>query len=111
MDYVVSQQTVAERPTAVIAAETTWEAFPSLWRQLLDEIWEVVRSNDAIVPGRNVMLYKDDVPNVEIGVGSRSPSVQAPQSPPIKPCAWLFLLAQCALAIVAVASRSRFTVR
>jgi effector-binding domain-containing protein len=71
MDYVVNEQTVAERPTAVIAATTTWAAFPSLWRQLLDEVWQVVRSNEAIGPGRNVMLYKDDVPNVEIGVEAR----------------------------------------
>jgi effector-binding domain-containing protein len=73
VDYVVSEQTVAERPTAVIAAETTWEAFPSLWRELLDEIWQVVRSNEAIAPGRNVMLYKDDVPNVEVGVEASGP--------------------------------------
>jgi effector-binding domain-containing protein len=73
VDYVVIEQAVAERPTAVIAAETTWDAFPSLWRQLLDEIWRVVRSNDAIAPGRNVMLYKDDVPNVEVGVEAAGP--------------------------------------
>jgi effector-binding domain-containing protein len=69
----MNEQTVPERPTAVIAAETTWVAFPSLWRQLLDEIWQVVRSNEAIAPGRNVMLYKDNVPNVEIGVEARGP--------------------------------------
>lgn len=71
MDYVVAEQTVAERPTAVIAAATTWDAFPSLWCRLLDEVWQVVRSNEAIAPGRNVMLYKDDAPNVEIGAEAR----------------------------------------
>src|SRR6266576_612028 len=32
MDYVVNEQTVAERPTAVIAATTTWAAFASIGR-------------------------------------------------------------------------------
>jgi hypothetical protein len=37
--------------------------------RLLDEVWSAVRPRRAeIVPGRNVMLYKDDVPNVEVGV-------------------------------------------
>jgi effector-binding domain-containing protein len=73
VDYVVSECVVAERPTAVIAAETTWEEFPALWRRLLDEIWQAVRSNEAVAPGRNVMLYKDDVPHVEIGVEAAGP--------------------------------------
>jgi effector-binding domain-containing protein len=65
----VSVQTVEARPTAVIAETTSWAAFPALWPQLLDEVWAAVRPNrDEIGPGRNVMLYKDDVPNVEIGV-------------------------------------------
>jgi hypothetical protein len=51
-----------ERPTAVIAATTTWEAYPRLWRALLDEVY-------AVVGGKtNVMLYRDDVPHVEVGV-------------------------------------------
>jgi effector-binding domain-containing protein len=73
VSYAVSERVVAERPTAVIAAETTWDEFPLLWRELLDEIWAVVRSNDEIDPGRNVMLYKDDVPNVEVGVEAAGP--------------------------------------
>jgi len=73
VSYAVSERTVVEQPTAVIAAETTWDEFPSLWRELLDEIWQAVRSNDEIAPGRNVMLYKDDVPNVEIGVEAAGP--------------------------------------
>jgi effector-binding domain-containing protein len=68
MAYSVTQTTVSEHPTAVVVAATTWDAYPSLWPQLLDEVWAVARSTDAIVPGRNVMLYKDDVPNVEVGV-------------------------------------------
>src|SRR3954462_7262618 len=51
-----------ERPTAVIAAATTWDEFPRLWKGLLDEVY-------TVVDGRtNVMLYRDDVPHVEVGV-------------------------------------------
>jgi effector-binding domain-containing protein len=54
--------TVTPRATAVVSAATTWDEFPRLWRVLLDEVREQGAS------GRNVMLYKDDVPNVEVGV-------------------------------------------
>jgi len=54
-------------PTAVIAETTTWDAFPSLWPALLDEVWAFVR-RAGLDAGRNVMLYKDDVPHVEVGV-------------------------------------------
>jgi effector-binding domain-containing protein len=66
--YDVVEQVVQSRPTAVVAAATSWDAFPSLWKPLLDEVWAAVRSSDGALPGRNVMLYKDDVPNVEVGV-------------------------------------------
>ena len=64
MEYLVTEREVTQQTTAVIPAATTWDAFASLWVRLLDEVWEVVRSNDSIVPGRNVMLYKDALPNV-----------------------------------------------
>ena len=65
----VSQLTVHAQPTAVIAETTSWEGYPELWPRLLDEVWSAVRPRRSeIVPGRNVMLYKDDVPNVEVGV-------------------------------------------
>jgi effector-binding domain-containing protein len=66
--YDVAEVTTLERRTAVIAETTTWRAFPGLWPELLEEVWTVVRSHVGITPNRNVMLYKDDVPNVEIGV-------------------------------------------
>ena len=65
--------TVEARPTAVVAETTTWEAFPALWRPLLDEVWRVTRGHPGIKPGRNVMLYLDDVPNVEVGVEAAGP--------------------------------------
>jgi effector-binding domain-containing protein len=62
------------RPTVVVARETTWREFPSVWGSMLDEVYAVVRraGADSAPPGedrwQNVMLYKDDVPNVEVGV-------------------------------------------
>jgi hypothetical protein len=65
----VSQLTVRAQPTAVIAETTTWKAYPEVWPRLLDEVWAAVRPRRTeMSPGRNVMLYKDDVPNVEVGV-------------------------------------------
>ena len=54
--------------TAVIAAATTWEAFPQLWPVLLAEVWAAVRSRPGVAANRNVMLYRDDLPTVEVGV-------------------------------------------
>jgi effector-binding domain-containing protein len=64
-------ETVAT-PTAVVKESTSWEDFPSLWGPLLDEVWRFVRGS-GLAAGRNVMLYKDDVPNVEVGVEVATP--------------------------------------
>jgi effector-binding domain-containing protein len=64
----VVELTVEARPTAVIAEATTWAEFPQLWPALLGEVWTTVRTVPDARPGRNVMLYLDDVPHVEIGV-------------------------------------------
>jgi effector-binding domain-containing protein len=69
----VTEETVLARPTAVIAASTSWAAYPSLWPELLSEVWEAVRSRADLSPGRNVMLYRDDVPNVEVGAEITAP--------------------------------------
>ena len=61
-------------PTAVVAEATTWDAFPSRWPELLDEVWAFVRGA-GLPAGRNVMLYRDDVPHVEVGVEVREPFV------------------------------------
>jgi effector-binding domain-containing protein len=71
--YPVSVKTVAAQPTAVIAAATTWAEFPTLWPTLLDEVYAFVRSGGATQDGHNVMLYRDDVPNVEVGVQVAGP--------------------------------------
>ena len=75
--YPVSVSTAAARPTAVVAAATTWTEFPTLWPTLLDQVYAFVRRGGATQDGHNVMLYWDDVPNVEVGVevtGSFEPS-------------------------------------
>jgi len=66
---------VAPRPTAVVAVTTTWDEFPTLWPRLLEEVYDAVRPRPELAPQsgpgpvwRNVMLYKDDAPSVEMGV-------------------------------------------
>ncbi len=65
---------VDARPTAVIAQTTTWKQFPNTWGPLLDQVYRFVRSRTELPPGegaeqwQNVMLYKNDRPDVEVGV-------------------------------------------
>ena len=68
MDHEVRLLDAAADPTAVVAAATTWAEFPSLWGRLLDEVYAVVRADDTIIRGHNVMLYLDDLPHVEVGI-------------------------------------------
>jgi effector-binding domain-containing protein len=68
MRYQVTVTDVVARPTAVVAATTTWQEFPTLWRGLLDEVWACLRAGGVDRGCRNVMLYRDDTPRVEIGV-------------------------------------------
>ena len=67
MAHAVSIVATSAAPTAVITETTTWERFPTLWRELLDEVWGYVRGA-GVKAGRNVMVYLDDVPTVEVGV-------------------------------------------
>ena len=76
MEHQVTVETTPPTPTAVVRETTTWEAFPTRWGPLLDEVWTYVRAAD-IQAGRNVMVYADDVPHVEVGVevsGAFTPS-------------------------------------
>jgi effector-binding domain-containing protein len=60
---------VEPRPTAVVAATTSWARFPTVWRTLLDEVWAFLRAHEDLRGGgHNVMLYRDDTPRVEVGV-------------------------------------------
>jgi effector-binding domain-containing protein len=66
-------RTVVASPTAVVAQRTTWEEFPKLWGTLLDQVYAFVRAGGVTQTGDNVMLYRDDLPNVEVGVQVAGP--------------------------------------
>jgi effector-binding domain-containing protein len=74
MTVQVKFVTVDPRPTAVIAQTTTWEEFPRVWRELLGEVYGFVRGRGDLATGgegerwQNMMLYKDQRPDVEVGV-------------------------------------------
>ena len=74
MNYEVRLMQVSARPTAVVEATTTWQRLPSVWKELLDEVWACVRAGGIQSGCRNVMLYLDDVPNAEVGVQLSQPS-------------------------------------
>jgi effector-binding domain-containing protein len=64
-------KTVEPTPTAVVVAATTWAEFPTVWGPMLDRVWSFLRGDapeGLYQRGHNIMLYKDDVPNVEVGV-------------------------------------------
>lgn len=73
MSHEVTEAAVAARPTAVVAATTTWQEFPRLWKELLDDVWTCLRAGGVTRGARNVMLYLDDVPHVEVGVELTQP--------------------------------------
>lgn len=69
MAYVVTTERTLECPTAVVKAKTTWREFPTLWRTLLDEVWTFLRATPGLwTEGHNVMLYRREVPDVEVAV-------------------------------------------
>lgn len=68
VDYEVGLAEVEPRRTAVVAAATTWQEFPALWGRLLGEVWECLHAGGIYRGCRNIMLYLDRVPNVEVGV-------------------------------------------
>src|SRR5579859_257905 len=80
MTAEVSVQTIEPTPTAVVAAAATWAEFPKMWGPMLDEVWSFLRGDapeGLYQQGHNVMLYRDDIPHVEVGVqvsGSFAPA-------------------------------------
>jgi len=73
MDYEVSVAAAEPRPTAVIPATTTWDEYPALWRELSGEVWACLRAAGVQGGCRNVMVYLDDTPRVEVGVELPAP--------------------------------------
>jgi effector-binding domain-containing protein len=71
MTVEVTVTDVEPTPTAVVVAATTWAEWPRTWGPMLDQVWSFLRGDPPAglyKHGHNIMLYKDDVPNVEVGV-------------------------------------------
>ena len=68
MSHEIAVVDAAARPTAVVAATTTWPEFPALWPRLLGEVWDCLRAGGVRSGCPNAMLFLDDVPHVEVGV-------------------------------------------
>ena len=68
MRYQVTMTFVEAHPTAVVPTTTTWREFPTLWQELSNEVWMCLRASGINRGCRNIMLYWDDVPRVEVGV-------------------------------------------
>jgi effector-binding domain-containing protein len=71
MGLDVAVKKIEPTPTAVVAATTSWADFLKMWGPMLDAVWSYLRGDapeGLYTHGHNVMLYKDDVPNVEVGV-------------------------------------------
>jgi effector-binding domain-containing protein len=71
----VSLTSLEASPTAVVRATTTWAEFPSVWGPMLDKVWAFIRQAPPGLHrgGHNVMVYLDEVPNIEIGVQVTGP--------------------------------------
>jgi effector-binding domain-containing protein len=68
MEYEVTVADAPARRTLVVAATTTWQEFPVVWRSLSGEVWECLRASGIERGCRNVILYRDGTPSVEVGV-------------------------------------------
>ena len=68
MHYDVRVVDAPGRPTAVVPARTTWAELPSLWGDLLGQVWACLRAGGITSGCPNVMLYLDDEPAIEVGV-------------------------------------------
>jgi effector-binding domain-containing protein len=81
MSAGVRVRAVEPAPTAVVAGQAASQAdFQSMWGPMLNEVWAFLRgaAPDGLYrDGHNIMLYKDDIRDVEVGVqvsGSFAPS-------------------------------------
>jgi hypothetical protein len=39
---------VVARPTAVVGTATTWQQFPIVWKELLDEVWACLLDGERV---------------------------------------------------------------
>jgi effector-binding domain-containing protein len=69
MAYDVTIERIAESPTAVVKATTTWREFPTLWGKLLDDVWAFLRATPGLrTDGHNVMVYRNGPSEGEVAV-------------------------------------------
>ena len=68
MSYQVTVKEVEARPTAVVPAATTWQEFPTLWRELSDEVWACLHHAGGIFRGCRVIMLLGRCAPVEVGV-------------------------------------------
>src|SRR6266498_323829 len=61
------------RDADVTGVQTCALPISTLWKELLDEVWACLRAGGVHGGCRNVMLYRDDVPHVEVGVELHQP--------------------------------------
>ncbi len=69
MEHMVSIVATAATPTAVIRETTTWGRFPTLWGELLGEVWGYVRGAHARTGVRWEVYdhWRDDPSSFETG--------------------------------------------
>ncbi|MEV0565172.1 AraC family transcriptional regulator [Dactylosporangium sp. NPDC050588] len=73
MAHNVVLTTTPARRTAVVKTQTTWQEFPGRWKPMLDQVWACLNTYGITCGCRNVMLYLDDTPRVEVGVELTTP--------------------------------------
>jgi effector-binding domain-containing protein len=68
--YEVIIERTTECPTAVVKANTTWRTFPTVRPAMLDEVWAFLGATAGLpTVGHNVMLHRNDLPEVAVEVG------------------------------------------
>ncbi len=68
MTEAVTFQNVEARPIAAVLRSTTWEALSATILSGLDEVWAHLRTAPPAGTGQNVVIYRNQVEAVEIGV-------------------------------------------
>jgi effector-binding domain-containing protein len=69
-DHDIDIVDVVPTPLAVArGSATTWEQFRSAWKSMLDSVWALLGQHDLRTDGHNVMVYRNDVPQLDFEVG------------------------------------------
>jgi effector-binding domain-containing protein len=69
-DHTVEIVTATACSTAVSrGVAKSWEEFASRWKPMLDGVWAFLRQTDLRTDGHNIMVYRDNVPNLVFEVG------------------------------------------